>query len=215
MTKRDVQMRQMSAIIRAKAERGERLTRDERKHIWVDALDDLYDDDIAPLVKAGRSRAALHAVAAFAVGGLVGAADKRDQLEDRIAALERTGINFAARTRGAPTMAAAPSLPPMAPAGSPFVPSCRTRSRAPVTAGICSPQRAGTERIAEHDYHQHAPRAREVSAGIAGAHPRDRRSRDLRRLRCRGNDCAHQATVAAWSQDDKGGRPKKFPSRKG
>lgn len=64
-----------------------RLTRADRVHQQTEVLTAL-DLEIAPLLKDGKVRAAIRTVAATALGGLVGAALRSDDIEDRVAALE-------------------------------------------------------------------------------------------------------------------------------
>jgi hypothetical protein len=75
------------AFIRAKADRGERLSRQERAHLWSESLRTL-DGEIAPLLKAGKVRKAIDLVAARIATNFIGAAERADTLEDRIALLE-------------------------------------------------------------------------------------------------------------------------------
>jgi len=79
--------RQMIEDIRAKQERGERLTRSERTSLWAERLQTL-DAEITPLLRAGKIRSALDKVIVAFVLHNIQMSSVVDELEDRIAALE-------------------------------------------------------------------------------------------------------------------------------
>lgn len=73
--------------IRAKAANGQRLTSDERREVWIDVIDKVAPE-ISDLFKAGRAKNAAGKMLVEMAAGFIGAAERSDKLEDRIAALE-------------------------------------------------------------------------------------------------------------------------------
>jgi hypothetical protein len=75
--------------IDAKLERGERLTRADRLHMWAELVLEMRAK-VAPLLAAGKAAEAVDQISMQFASHFVAAADRADALEDRLDKLEAT-----------------------------------------------------------------------------------------------------------------------------
>ena len=87
-------------MIRAKIERGERVTRHERAELWADHIVKL-DAQVAPMVRAGKVRGALRMIVSEMAGPVIVLQERIRELEERSVPHAKTGRGGRGRWRHA------------------------------------------------------------------------------------------------------------------